>query len=79
MKRVRGKVISGEKNKGIVEEIFSSGGIGKKKFGEWVLRVAGGSEGLRIFLGKQEGNEISIGQENRQQLGRIFGFFWRSS
>ena len=61
MERVRGKVISREKNKGRVEEIFSSRGIGKKKSGEWVFGVAGGSEGLRIFLGKQEGNELSIG------------------
>ena len=63
MERVRGNVISREKNKGR-EEIFSSGRIGKKKSREWVLGAAWGSEGLRIFLGKQEGNELRIGQEN---------------
>ena len=57
-------MISREKNKGRVEEIFSFGRLGKKKSGEWVLRAVGGGEGLRIFLGKQEGNELSIGQEN---------------
>ena len=48
-------MISREKNKGRVEEIFSFGRLGKKKSGEWVLRAVGGVRVYGFFLGSKRG------------------------